>query len=69
MRKYNQVNSYVVALFLSHFCLNFSGSRGRVNAWLPLYVNDVNWKYAKSWAPSAFSIIATQFNDMFEVTN
>ena len=43
-----------------------SSVRGRVNAWLPLYINETNWKYAKAWAPSAFSIIATQFNDKFE---
>jgi hypothetical protein len=43
-----------------------SSNRGRINAWLPIYINEVNWKYSKAWAPSAFSIIATQFNDMFK---
>jgi hypothetical protein len=43
-----------------------SSARGRVNAWLPLYINATNWKFSKAWAPSAFSIIATQFNDLFQ---
>jgi len=43
-----------------------SSVRGRINAWLPLYINRENWKFASIWAPSAFSIIATQFNDMFK---
>jgi prolyl-tRNA editing enzyme YbaK/EbsC (Cys-tRNA(Pro) deacylase) len=42
-----------------------SSTRGRINAWLPLYINAANWKYVKAWAPSAFSIIATQVNDKF----
>ncbi len=29
-------------------------------------INSTNWKFAKAWAPSAFSIIATQFNDLFQ---
>jgi hypothetical protein len=43
-----------------------SSSRGRINAWLPLYINATHWKSAKQYAPSALSIIATQYNDMFK---
>lgn len=43
-----------------------SSLRGRINAWLPLYVNSTNWKFAKSYAESAFSVIATQYNDLFK---
>lgn len=43
-----------------------SSIRGRINGWLPIYINEAHWKYAKAFAPSAFSIIATQFNDMFK---
>jgi hypothetical protein len=43
-----------------------SSTRGRINAWLPLYINAENWKLARRAAPSAFSIIATQFADMFQ---
>ncbi|KAH3746262.1 Ubiquitinconjugating enzyme subfamily protein [Pelomyxa schiedti] len=43
-----------------------SSVRERVNAWLPLYINSTNWKYSKHIAPPAFSIIATQFNDLFQ---
>lgn len=44
-----------------------SSARSRINAWLPLYVNETNWQSgAKFWCSSAFSIIATQFNDAFE---
>jgi hypothetical protein len=39
-----------------------SSARGRINAWLPLYVNAIHWKSAKQYAPSALSIIATQYN-------
>eukprot|EP00742_Colponemidia_sp_Colp-10_P012795 GILJ01014402.1.p1 GENE.GILJ01014402.1~~GILJ01014402.1.p1 ORF type:complete len:1019 (-),score=120.84 GILJ01014402.1:28-3084(-) len=42
-----------------------SSIRSRINAWLPLYINSTNWKYVKAFTPSAFSIIATQFNDSF----
>eukprot|EP01113_Clastostelium_recurvatum_P031528 TRINITY_DN3943_c0_g1_i2.p1 TRINITY_DN3943_c0_g1~~TRINITY_DN3943_c0_g1_i2.p1 ORF type:complete len:1330 (+),score=273.35 TRINITY_DN3943_c0_g1_i2:459-4448(+) len=50
---------------LSHTMVT-SSSRGRINAWLPLYINATHWRYARTWAPSAFSIIATQFNGFFE---
>eukprot|EP00026_Physarum_polycephalum_P000525 Phypoly_transcript_00526.p1 GENE.Phypoly_transcript_00526~~Phypoly_transcript_00526.p1 ORF type:complete len:1493 (+),score=259.06 Phypoly_transcript_00526:63-4541(+) len=43
-----------------------SSARGRINAWLPLYINEWHWESAKIYAPAAFSIIATQYNDMFE---
>lgn len=43
-----------------------SSIRGRINAWLPLYINSTNWKFAKSWSTSAFSIVATQFSDLFQ---
>eukprot|EP01130_Rhizamoeba_saxonica_P017243 TRINITY_DN8280_c0_g1_i1.p1 TRINITY_DN8280_c0_g1~~TRINITY_DN8280_c0_g1_i1.p1 ORF type:complete len:1047 (-),score=246.98 TRINITY_DN8280_c0_g1_i1:59-3199(-) len=43
-----------------------STSRGRINAWIPIYINETNWKSAKFWATSAISIIATQFNDLFQ---
>jgi len=43
-----------------------SSFRSRINGWLPLYINSTNWNYSKSWGASAFSIIATQFNDMFQ---
>jgi hypothetical protein len=43
-----------------------SSTRGRINAWLPCYFNATNWKFVRRFAPSAFSIIATQSNDKFE---
>eukprot|EP01125_Pyxidicula_operculata_P008248 TRINITY_DN2781_c0_g1_i5.p1 TRINITY_DN2781_c0_g1~~TRINITY_DN2781_c0_g1_i5.p1 ORF type:complete len:807 (+),score=132.72 TRINITY_DN2781_c0_g1_i5:32-2452(+) len=49
----------------SHIAVK-SSTRCRINGWLPLYINEINWKYAKHYAISAFSIIATQFNDMFK---
>lgn len=42
-----------------------SSSRGRINAWLPLYINETNWKSARNYATSALSIIATQYNGIF----
>lgn len=42
-----------------------SSTRGRINAWLPLYINRSHWKSAKNYATSALSIIATQYNDIF----
>lgn len=38
----------------------------RINAWLPLYINSTNWAVAKTFAPSAFSLIATQLNASFQ---
>lgn len=38
----------------------------RINAWLPLYINSTNWAVAKTFAPSAFSLIATQLNTSFQ---
>jgi len=48
------------------FTMIKSSSRGRVNAWLPLYINSENWAQVKALAPSAFSLIATQSNDLFK---
>jgi prolyl-tRNA editing enzyme YbaK/EbsC (Cys-tRNA(Pro) deacylase) len=42
-----------------------SSTRGKINAWLPLVVNDVNWKYVSRYAPAAFSIIVRGSNDLF----
>jgi len=42
-----------------------SSCRLRINAWLPLYINAANWALAKTFAPSAFSLIATQLNAVF----
>jgi hypothetical protein len=42
-----------------------SSSRGRINAWLPLYINAEHWKHVRRYAPASVSIIATQFNDQF----
>jgi hypothetical protein len=42
-----------------------SSSRGRINAWLPLYVNAEHWKHVRRYARASVSIIATQFNDQF----
>jgi hypothetical protein len=39
-----------------------STSRRRINAWLPLYINSTNWSVSRTFAPSAFSLIATQLN-------
>jgi len=43
-----------------------SSSRRRINAWLPLHINAANWAVAKTFAPSAFSLIATQLNAVFQ---
>jgi len=43
-----------------------SSSRSRINAWLPLYLNRHHWETARHFAPAAFSVIATQFNDTFK---
>mmetsp|Transcript_3361 Transcript_3361/g.5806 ORF Transcript_3361/g.5806 Transcript_3361/m.5806 type:complete len:1580 (+) Transcript_3361:83-4822(+) len=43
-----------------------SSSRRRINAWLPLYINATNWQTASTFAPSAFSLIATQLNSVFQ---
>eukprot|EP00930_Biecheleria_cincta_P042635 TRINITY_DN29330_c0_g1_i1.p1 TRINITY_DN29330_c0_g1~~TRINITY_DN29330_c0_g1_i1.p1 ORF type:complete len:1490 (+),score=285.08 TRINITY_DN29330_c0_g1_i1:210-4472(+) len=42
-----------------------SSARRRINAWLPLYINESNWSVARTFAPSAFSLIATQLNTTF----
>jgi len=41
-------------------------SRQRVNGWLPLYINEANWQTARTFAPSAFSLLATQLNAAFQ---
>eukprot|EP00913_Durusdinium_trenchii_P032624 g30538.t1 len=38
----------------------------RINAWLPLYINPSNWAVGRTFAPSAFSLIATQLNTAFK---
>lgn len=38
----------------------------RINAWLPLYINPSNWAVSRTFAPSAFSLIATQLNTAFK---
>jgi len=43
-----------------------SSSRKRINAWLPLYLNRAHWNVARTFAPSAFSLIATQMNSAFQ---
>jgi hypothetical protein len=43
-----------------------SSTRRRINAWLPLYINEANWSISKTFAPSAFSLIATQLNAAFQ---
>merc|ERR1719161_367587 len=43
-----------------------SSIRRRINAWLPLYINEANWSISKTFAPSAFSLIATQLNAAFQ---
>lgn len=42
-----------------------SSTRRRINAWLPLHINAANWDIARTFAPSAFSLIATQLNAVF----
>ena len=42
-----------------------SSARQRINGWLPLYINKVNWQSARLFAPSAFSLISTQLNAVF----
>jgi uncharacterized protein YegL len=42
-----------------------SSCRGRINAWLPLYVNAEHWQHVRRYAPASVSIIGTQFNDQF----
>lgn len=42
-----------------------SSTRRRINAWLPLHINSTNWAVARTFAPSAFSLIATQLNTVF----
>lgn len=51
---FSQVHSVVV-----------SSTRGRINAWLPLYINEHHWRYVRRWARAAISIIGSQFNDQF----
>merc|ERR1719161_2296478 len=46
-----------------------SSTRRRINAWLPLYINEANWSISKTFAPSAFSLIATQLNAAFQPTD
>jgi hypothetical protein len=43
-----------------------SSARKRINAWLPLYINEAHWQTAGTFAPSAFSLIATQLNAAFK---
>ena len=43
-----------------------SSARGRINAWLPVFVNPAHWALARFFAPGAFSMIATQTNDTFQ---
>jgi RNA recognition motif-containing protein len=43
-----------------------SSSRARVNAWLPLFINNSNWAVGRALAAPAFSMIATQWNDIFQ---
>merc|ERR1719265_564762 len=43
-----------------------SSTRRRINAWLPLYINEANWGTSRTFAPSAFSLIATQLNAAFQ---
>mmetsp|Transcript_52339 Transcript_52339/g.124957 ORF Transcript_52339/g.124957 Transcript_52339/m.124957 type:complete len:1507 (-) Transcript_52339:58-4578(-) len=42
-----------------------SSARQRINGWLPLFINEANWRSAKMFAPSAFSLISTQLNTAF----
>jgi len=43
-----------------------SSARRRINAWLPLYINEAHWQTAGTFAPSAFSLILTQMNATFQ---
>eukprot|EP00301_Raphidiophrys_heterophryoidea_P003492 c11577_g1_i1.p1 GENE.c11577_g1_i1~~c11577_g1_i1.p1 ORF type:complete len:1125 (-),score=248.58 c11577_g1_i1:249-3623(-) len=43
-----------------------SSLRGCINAWLPLYINKEHWNRVSPLAPASFSLIATQFNDLFQ---
>jgi hypothetical protein len=42
-----------------------SSCRGRINAWLPLYICAENWRQVARYVTASVSIIGTQFNDQF----
>ena len=40
-------------------------ARRRINAWMPLYISHEHWRRTAPLAPSAFSLLATQWNAPF----
>ena len=40
-------------------------SRTRINAWLPLFINEHHWKYCRRFAKDAISVIGVGVNNCF----